>query len=158
MTTISPMDFHRLLLKAVCLWNEESTKGFSGRRRGRQVRRKSRRADPISADSPRPDPRRQATGRKSRAMRGEVSEAGRASLREAIQKSQPWTKSTGPRTPAGKARSALNGKRRQKGLVSVRELRRYRDTLRERLLPLKKARQILDAVLQSVLESCEQQN
>ncbi len=35
----------------------------------------------------------------------------------------PWQYSTGPTSQAGKARSAANGKTRQKGPVSVRELR-----------------------------------
>jgi hypothetical protein len=34
-----------------------------------------------------------------------------------------WKSSTGPRTPAGKARVALNGRARQKGKYSVREKR-----------------------------------
>ena len=108
MTSITPLEFHRILLDALSSMNDkDATEDFLVRCRRFQESRKS--PDPISADLPRPDPRRQAAGRKSRAMRGEVSEAGRASLRAAIHKGQPWTKSTGPRTPAGKARSALNG-------------------------------------------------
>lgn len=34
----------------------------------------------------------------------------RAKQALAIRQSQPWTKSTGPRTPEGKARSARNGR------------------------------------------------
>jgi len=41
-------------------------------------------------------------------------------------KHRPWQYSTGPRTPAGKQRSALNGKNRQTGLLSVRKLRAYK--------------------------------
>jgi hypothetical protein len=37
---------------------------------------------------------------------------------------RPWEYSTGPRTAAGRARSALNGKIRQKGRYSIRELQR----------------------------------
>ena len=39
---------------------------------------------------------------------------------------RPWDHSTGPRTPEGKQRSALNGKNRQIGVLSVRELRAYK--------------------------------
>lgn len=50
---------------------------------------------------------------------------GRRKLRETALKHQPWTRSTGPKTPAGKARSALNGLKRQKVTgPSVRQLRR----------------------------------
>jgi hypothetical protein len=48
---------------------------------------------------------------------------GRERLRQAALKNQPWRKTTGPRTPEGKARSAANGKARQKNTMSVRELR-----------------------------------
>jgi len=44
-------------------------------------------------------------------------------LREAALRNKPWLRSTGPRTAVGKARAALNGKERQLGDVSVRELR-----------------------------------
>jgi len=44
-------------------------------------------------------------------------------LRESAHKNQPWRKSTGPRTPAGKAIVAKNGKVRQIGPRSVREIR-----------------------------------
>jgi hypothetical protein len=37
-------------------------------------------------------------------------------------KHKPWRFSTGPRTPEGKAKVALNGKRRRKGMMSVREV------------------------------------
>lgn len=36
---------------------------------------------------------------------------------------KPWEHATGPRTTAGKARSAANGRIAQKGEKSVRELR-----------------------------------
>jgi hypothetical protein len=49
---------------------------------------------------------------------------GRERLRHAALANQPWRFSTGPRTPEGKARVALNGKLRQAGPFSVRELRK----------------------------------
>jgi hypothetical protein len=44
-------------------------------------------------------------------------------LRQAALAARPWERSTGPRTPEGKARVAANGKARQKGPSSVRERR-----------------------------------
>jgi hypothetical protein len=52
-----------------------------------------------------------------------LSPEGRERVRAAALAHQPWRFSTGPRTPAGKARAAANGKARQKGDLSVRELR-----------------------------------
>ena len=49
--------------------------------------------------------------------------AGWQRLREAALATRPWTRTTGPKTPAGKIRSAANGKRRQIWPLSVRELR-----------------------------------
>jgi hypothetical protein len=48
---------------------------------------------------------------------------GREKLRQSALLHQPWLFSTGPRTPAGKARAALNGKHRQLGIRSVREIK-----------------------------------
>ena len=70
-----------------------------------------------------PNPRRVAAGRLNRKKRGPLTEQGRQRLREAALRDRPWERGTGPRTPEGKARSALNGKARQKGPLSVRELR-----------------------------------
>ena len=39
---------------------------------------------------------------------------------------RPWERSTGPRSEEGKMQAALNGKSRQIGLLSVRELRQYK--------------------------------
>lgn len=58
------------------------------------------------------------------AMTNGLTAAGRERLRQAILVNQPWRYSTGPRTPEGKVRSALNGKLRQRGPRSVREVRR----------------------------------
>jgi hypothetical protein len=48
---------------------------------------------------------------------------GRERLRQAALEDRPWLSSTGPRTAAGKARAAANGKVRQNGPLSVRGLR-----------------------------------
>ena len=70
-----------------------------------------------------PNPKRVAAGRRNRQRRGELTPSGRERLRKAALGNQPWRQATGPRTDAGKARAAANGKRRQLGGLSVRELR-----------------------------------
>jgi hypothetical protein len=70
-----------------------------------------------------PNPRRMAAGRENRKKRGPLTPAARQRLREAALRHQPWKHASGPRTPAGKARAASNGKVRQIGPRSVREIR-----------------------------------
>ena len=72
-------------------------------------------------DQPSP---RSIAGKSNRAKRRGLTPDGRERLRQAALAKKPWIHSTGPRTPAGKSQSALNGKRRQLGVFSVRELRR----------------------------------
>jgi hypothetical protein len=52
-----------------------------------------------------------------------LTPAGRERLRQMALANQPWRFSTGPRTAAGKARAAANGRRRTQGTYSIRELR-----------------------------------
>lgn len=68
-------------------------------------------------------PWRSDVARHNRSKRKGLSDAGRERLREAAKQHQPWKYSTGPKTPWGKYLSARNGKIRQKGELSVRELR-----------------------------------
>jgi hypothetical protein len=70
-----------------------------------------------------PNPRTVAAARRNRARRKGLTPEGREKLRQAALKNQPWRFSTGPRTPAGKAQMVLNGKKRQLGPRSVREVR-----------------------------------
>jgi hypothetical protein len=70
-----------------------------------------------------PNPRRVAAGRANRLLRGPLTEAGRQRLREAARRVRPWENATGPRTPVGKRRAAENGRTRQRGEKSVRQLR-----------------------------------
>jgi hypothetical protein len=70
-----------------------------------------------------PNPRRVAAGRLNRARRGPLTPEGRERLRQAALRNRPWEHSTGPRTLAGRAQSIINGKRRQRGPKSVREIR-----------------------------------
>jgi len=62
-------------------------------------------------------------GKLSRACWKGISAEGLARLRASALKNKPWEHTTGPRTASGKARVAANGKKRQKGAKSVRELR-----------------------------------
>jgi hypothetical protein len=66
--------------------------------------------------------RRVAAGRLNRQKRGPLSPEARARLRQAALRNQPWRASTGPRTAAGKVKSAANGKRRQTSERSVRDV------------------------------------
>ena len=70
------------------------------------------------------NPRRVAAGRRNRALRGPLTSAGRQRLRQAALVGRPWLHSTGPKSVAGKARVAENGKIRLGGAPSARELRR----------------------------------
>lgn len=80
--------------------------------------------DPIELGTCRDkNPRRVAAGQRNRQLRKGLSDGGRERLRAAALQHQPWRHSTGPRTAEGKAQSRSNGKRRQIGEISVRELR-----------------------------------
>jgi hypothetical protein len=76
-----------------------------------------------------PDPtggaslRRVEAGRQNRTKRGALTSVGLQRLRDSAVRTKPWVHSTGPRTEAGKARVAMNGRKRQKGCLSVRDLR-----------------------------------
>lgn len=56
--------------------------------------------------------------------RGPLTPEGRERLRQAALQNRPWELATGPRTAEGKQRSAANGRAKQRGPKSVRELRR----------------------------------
>jgi hypothetical protein len=70
----------------------------------------------------RPNPKRVAAGRENRKKRRGLTPDGRQRIRESTLANQPWQHSTGPKTMQGKARSARNGKVRQQGAMSIREL------------------------------------
>jgi len=69
-----------------------------------------------------PDPARQAAGRAAWAKRRGFTAEGLQRLREAAMKNRPWEHSTGPRTAEGKLKVANNGRKRQAGPVSKRQL------------------------------------
>src|SRR5580700_3390084 len=70
-----------------------------------------------------PNPRRAAAGRLNRMKRRGLTDEGRQRLRAAALLNKPWLFSSGPKTPEGKQRVALNGKLLQQDRLSVRELR-----------------------------------
>lgn len=94
-----------------------------------------------SKDQPtQPNPNRVAAGRRNRAKRGELTEAGRDRLRKAAIAHRPWRFASGPKTDAGKARAAQNGKARQSGPKSVREVRDELSEIRDLLREMKSTR------------------
>jgi len=69
-----------------------------------------------------PNPRRVAAGKLNRAKRRGLTPEGRERLRQAALAHRPWLSATGPRTTAGKARVAANGRLRKRGEQSQRQL------------------------------------
>lgn len=74
-------------------------------------------------DSTIANPKRVAAGKRNRALRGRLSAESRQRLRDLAIRNQPWTFSTGPCTVAGKVRVADNGRTRQTGAISKRQMR-----------------------------------
>lgn len=87
-----------------------------------------------------PSPARSAAGRANRAKRRGLTPDGRKRLRQAAFANQPWVHSTGPKSPEGKAKVAMNGKRRQLGSFSVRELRAELSEMRSLLNAMRATR------------------
>ena len=69
------------------------------------------------------NPKRVQAGRINRMKRGRLSLETMHRMRDAINRNKPWQRSTGPRTPAGKAIVARNGRVRQINSRSIREIR-----------------------------------
>jgi hypothetical protein len=69
------------------------------------------------------NPKRIAAGKKNWLKRKGFTAQGLERLREAALRNKPWRKSSGPRTAEGKAKSAANGRVRQTGPRSIRQLR-----------------------------------
>jgi hypothetical protein len=91
-----------------------------------------------------PNPRRVAAGKENRKKRGPLTERGRERLRDAILHNKPWLRSTGPRTPAGKARVAENGRVRQRGPKSIRQLKVEAGDVRMLINSMRKGRALVD--------------
>jgi len=69
-----------------------------------------------------PNSKRVAAGRRNRQKWRGLSPEGRERLRQAALRHQPWRFATGPRTDEGKAQAARNGKVRQQGPRSIRQI------------------------------------
>lgn len=89
------------------------------------------------------NPRRVEAGRLNRSRRRSLTPEGRERLRQSALLNRPWEHSTGPRTPAGKAQSARNGKTRRKGPLSLREVRTALQGARELVRQMQEAREQL---------------
>lgn len=86
------------------------------------------------------NPKRVAAGARNRALRGPLTEQGRARLQKAAFQHRPWEHTTGPKTVAGKAQAIQNGKRRQLGRWSVREIRARLAPIRELVQQIREIR------------------
>ena len=87
-----------------------------------------------------PNPKRVAAGQRNRAMRGPLTEAGRERLRIAAHQHRPWEHSTGPTTESGKQQAVHNGKLRQRGEFSQRQLRSLCAELSQELYEIRERR------------------
>src|SRR5262249_22440543 len=92
------------------------------------------------------NPRRVAAGKRNRSLRRGLTEAGRERLRQSALENKPWEHSTGPTSRQGKEQSRQNGKRRQLGPRSVRELRQDLKALRGLLHDMREARMSLQGL------------
>ena len=83
---------------------------------------------------------RQIAGRLNHSKRKGLSAAGRQRLREAAKLNRPWKHATGPRTLEGKRRSAANGRVRQIGSLSVRQLQAFTAEIHEAIEAMRDTR------------------
>lgn len=88
-----------------------------------------------------PNPKRVAAGKRNRRLWAGHTPAGLERLRACALRERPWERATGPRTAAGKARAAANGKVTQKGPKSVREIRAGLAELMELVADMRATRQ-----------------
>jgi len=98
-----------------------------------------------------PNPKRVAAGRLNRLKCKPITETRREQMRQAAREQKPWRFSTGPKTPAGKAQSVLNGKKRQKGKWSEAERRQIaREGWQALIGIMETTRQVVDSFLASI--------
>jgi hypothetical protein len=90
-----------------------------------------------------PDPKRSAIARANRAKRQGLTAEGRERLRQSALLHQPWRFSTGPTTAAGKARVAQNGRKRQLGPFSVRQIKANLVDIKDLLLEMQESRSMV---------------
>lgn len=76
-----------------------------------------------TASASKDNSKRVAAARQNQLKRGPWTDEQRERVRQAIQRTRPWLKSTGPKTAAGKAKVAENGKKHQRGELSIPQLR-----------------------------------
>ena len=76
------------------------------------------------ATTPKKNTRRVEAGRLNRQKSHGLTALGHDKLRTTIRLNKPWLRSTGPVTPAGKARSSQNGCLTRRGNQGGRALRR----------------------------------
>jgi hypothetical protein len=87
-----------------------------------------------------PNPRRVRAGKMNRLKCRALTAEGLERLRAAALRHQPWRWACGPKTSAGKLQSVTNGKKRQKGSRSLREIRGDLAELRQWLQELRETR------------------
>jgi hypothetical protein len=118
-------------------------KGFIPEHQRIKMRRFPRRSV-MTAPPTRPkDPRRVEMGRLSRMKRRGLTPEGREKLRQSTLAFRPWRFSTGPRTAAGKAKVSENGKRRQKGPLSLPVIRAELAEYRALMKGMREARAVV---------------
>jgi hypothetical protein len=93
------------------------------------------------------NPRRVAAGKLNHTKRRGFTDEGLARLREAALVTRPWQLATGPRTPAGKAKSAQNWHSRKAGIRAYCELRR---AIQELTAPSAAMRRLFEDFLEEV--------
>src|SRR5580700_5922802 len=94
-----------------------------------------------------PNPKRVAAGRLNQRKRKGFTPEGLEKLRQTALQNKPWLKSTGPRTPEGKAKVALNAKVLQKGPRSVREARADKKELEELMREMREGQNMVSQLL-----------
>jgi hypothetical protein len=81
----------------------------------------------------------------NRSKQAPLGDEGRQRLREAALQNQPWRFSTGPKTEGGKAIAAQNGRKKQMGQQSIRQIRASLFEVNEMLVQMQELRKsILD--------------
>src|SRR5262245_16188237 len=93
--------------------------------------------------TPVPNPKRVVAGKANRAKRQGLTPEGHERLRQAALRHRPWRFATGPRTASGKAKVAENGRARQQGPLSVRQVRALLADIHQLARALREARQAL---------------
>ena len=97
----------------------------------------------LVSNTAQPNPKRVAAGKQNRAKRRGLTQEGQERLRNAALRNQPWMLSTGPKTTAGRAKAALNGKKRQIGPMSIQEIRADLSALKSLIKDMTETRELV---------------